>query len=214
MICCEEISNTCFSAFLEMITFVQVLPQLPFQHEPLLVNLIPTISDSELSKLCGVPAEKRVKAIPFPPVALHEGATVVCPPEPTVCSLFNLLGNSVPIEHEDKLKVMYAASALMGPFYQTVVSAASWLHSHGIPEEQAAAFAAGFHRCVSADLIGKKSISELQNLVKEQTPGGLNEEAVRRMSAAGNYNAQARAMDAIYHRVKGDSLPFPESKQD
>ncbi len=58
----------------------------------------------------------------------------------------------------------------------------------GIADADAAVFAGGFYQCVSADSAEQTSGEGLAHLIAEQTPGGLNEEAIRRHSEAGCYD--------------------------
>jgi len=46
-----------------------------------------------------------------------------------------------------------------------------------------------------------------QHLVDEQTPGGLNEDAVRRLTANGHYTSFTDVLDAILKRIEEATKP-------
>eukprot|EP00039_Didymoeca_costata_P007171 m.97019 g.97019 ORF g.97019 m.97019 type:complete len:291 (+) comp13573_c1_seq1:1784-2656(+) len=187
-----------------------VLPSLTFRSNQLVINLISTISNSEMASLCTQKSEEDsdsraievIKAVPLPPVAHHKGATAVYPRNPTVNSLFTLLGKVVEVDTAEQLTVMQAATALMGPYYQLVGTLQRWMSQNGIPDDDAATFSSAFFQCVSVDLENKNTPEALQSLVDEQTPGGLNQEAIERLTAAGTYDTVGVTLDSILARLR------------
>ena len=77
----------------------------------------------------------------------------------------------------------------------------------GISDGAAAAYSGAFFRCISADSAAKSDGAGLAHLVAEQTPGGLNEAAVRVHAEAGCYNAQRAALDATLDRLAKAAAP-------
>ena len=143
--------------------------------------------------------------MPLPPVALHAGITVLYPQHDRMASLFGVLGTVVCVETEGHLRALQAATCLMGPFYKTVLTAYDWMRVQGVNDEVAATFAGGFFRCVAEDSAHATTGAALAHLIAEQTPGGLNEDAIRRHTNGGCYDTQGQALDAVLARLEGAS---------
>jgi pyrroline-5-carboxylate reductase len=47
--------------------------------------------------------------------------------------------------------------------------------------------------------------NRLEDLIAEQTPGGINEQSLGNMVQLGGMDIQDSVMDAIYSRIRGDS---------
>jgi hypothetical protein len=57
--------------------------------------------------------------------------SVLYPRHAATEALFGALGTVVCVDMEDQLRVLQAATALMGPFYQIVVTTHQWMTDHG-----------------------------------------------------------------------------------
>jgi hypothetical protein len=77
----------------------------------------------------------------------------------------------------------------------------------GISDGAAAAYSGALFRCISADSAAKSDGAGLAHLVAEQTPGGLNEGAVKMHKEAGCYEAQKAALDAALDRLTKAAAP-------
>eukprot|EP00036_Acanthoecidae_sp_10tr_P014880 CAMPEP_0206285406 /NCGR_PEP_ID=MMETSP0106_2-20121207/82_1 /ASSEMBLY_ACC=CAM_ASM_000206 /TAXON_ID=81532 /ORGANISM="Acanthoeca-like sp., Strain 10tr" /LENGTH=290 /DNA_ID=CAMNT_0053715923 /DNA_START=36 /DNA_END=908 /DNA_ORIENTATION=- len=185
---------------------LEVLPTLKLRPEQLVINLVSTVTNQRIRELIVLPTATVVKCVPLPPVALHAGVSALSPSHRVIEALFGVLGTVVAVESEEQLKVFQAATAMMGPFYQTVVTVHGWMTANGVPDADAAAYAGGFFKCISADSAVKQSGAGLAHLVAEQTPGGLNEEAIKRHAEAGCYSAHGAALDAILARLQKAQL--------
>jgi len=180
----------------------EVVPRLRFRREQLVLSLVSTVTSSQLEALAGLPAGTARKAVPLPPVAKHRGVAIVCPPDPFVSGLFRELGTVVEVQAEEQLQALLAATSSMGPFYQQVLTLQRWLAEHGVSDAEAAAFAGALYGSVAIDSAAPSGGADLAALVAEQTPGGLNAEAVQRLTAAGVYESQRAALDAILLRIR------------
>lgn len=179
-----------------------VIPTLGLTDQHTVLNLVSTVTNDKVRALAGLQSNlKVIKCVPLPPVALHAGVSVIYPRDASMEALFGALGTVVCVDTEDELRVLQAATCLMGPFYQTVVTAHRWMTDQGISDGAAASYAGAFFKCISADSAAKSDGAGLSHLVAEQTPGGLNEQAVKRHMDAGCYDAQRAALDAALDRL-------------
>ena len=185
----------------------EVLRALKFSERHTVVSLVSTAPMSLLHEACAPAAAGNiVRAIPLPPVAKHRGATVMTPKNPAIASLFEMLGTVVPVESEALMKKMMPVSALMGQFYAQQRATQQWLQGQGIDAESAAKWTGAVFHCISYDS-AKAGAHTFNELVEEQTAGGINEQVVREFTEGGVYDALSDSLDGILARVEGRPEP-------
>lgn len=96
----------------------------------------------------------------------------------------------------------------MGHFYKTLHTSGTWLQQHGVSSDSAARYVTGFYKTVLSEAVDRAEneghgVEGFEELVNEQTPGGLNEDIIREMSQGSVYDTQARAMENAYIRLLG-----------
>ena len=116
-----------------------------------------------------------MRAIPLPPVAKHKGATILTPPHELVVSIFDSLGTAVPVPTEEVMRKMMPVTGLMGQFYAMQRATQAWVQGQGVPAEDAAKYVGAIFHCVTYDT-AEAGVDTFDHLVKEQTPGGINEQ--------------------------------------
>jgi pyrroline-5-carboxylate reductase len=157
----------------------EVLRALKFAAHHVVVSLVSTSPLALLLDAC-FPAitSNIIRAIPLPPVAIHRGATVMTPMHPLVHSLFQSLGHVVAATSEAQLKQLLPVTCLMGQFYEQQQCTQEWLHRQGIDAATAAGWTGAVFHSMSYDS-SRAHGSTFADLVREQTPGGLNEAIVK-----------------------------------
>jgi pyrroline-5-carboxylate reductase len=197
------------------IIFIGVLPSqaeevcrgLKFSERHTVVSLVSTTPMAVLHQVCApVPVANIVRAIPLPPVAKHRGATVMTPPHTAISSLFGSLGTVVPLETEAMMKKMMPVSSLMGQFYAQQRATQQWLQQQDIDADAAAKWVGAVFHCISYDSATANSHT-FNELVEEQTPGGINEQVVREFTEGGVYDALSDSLDGILARIEGRPAP-------
>ena len=197
------------------IIFIGVLPKqceevvrgLRFESRHTVVSLVSTAPLAMLQEACApVPTAQVVRAIPLPPVAKHKGACVMTPPHPTVVGLFDLLGTVVAVETEVLMKKMMPVTALMGQLYAQHRATQQWLVAQGVDADSAAKWTGAVFHTVTVDS-AVAGASTFEELVHEQTPGGLNEQVIREMTEAGTYSALSDSLDNCLARIEARPAP-------
>ncbi len=184
-----------------------VLGELAFEPRHIVVSLVSTAPLERLYEWCApVPKESVVRAIPLPPVAKHQGATVMAPPHPAVAALFGSLGTCVPVPTEALMKKMMPMTCTMGMFYASLSAMQGWLVDNGVEAEAAAKWSGAVAHSISYDS-AHPTAESFAALVHEQTPGGLNEQVMREMTEAGAYDALRDALDGALARIEGEPRP-------
>ena len=122
------------------------------------------------------------------------------PTNKKVKEFFNKLGVTVEIHNEKLLNNFWAISGMMAPFYEILYSLSNWLIKRGIKKENAQKYISSLFLALSEDAFNYKK--DLKGLVKEsQTPGGLNEKAVKDLRKAGFYRLLEKTSNRIIERL-------------
>ena len=177
----------------------KILGKLRFLKNQIVVSFISTINIKQLKEFTGL-KKNIVRAIPLPPIALCKGPVPIYPPNIKVKKFFNKLGSTLEINNERLSLNFWTTSAMMAPFYELLYSLSNWLIKKGIKKENAQIYISSLFLALSEDAFNHKK--NLKKLVKEsQTPGGLNEQAVKDLRKAGFYRLLEKTSNRIIKRL-------------
>ena len=199
----QEVVDKCNWVFLSVTPKVgkKILPKLKFRSNQQVVSFIATINLAQLKKILGKKI-KIVRAIPLPPISLKKGPIPICPPDKKVKSFFDKIGTTVEIKNEKLSKNFWATSAMMAPFYEILKVLSDWLVKRGIKRNKAQRYITSLFVALSVDSVNN-SVKHLKHLVADsQTPGGLNEQAVRGLRRAQFYKNLEKSLNNVLKRLK------------
>ena len=198
----QEVVDKCNWVFLSVTPKIgkKILPKLKFRSNQKVISFIATINLAQLKKIIGKKI-KIVRAIPLPPIALKKGPVPIYPPDKQVKSFFDKIGTTVEIKNEKLSKNFWATSAMMAPFYEILKVLSDWLVNKGIKRNKAQRYITSLFVALSVDSFNN-SVKHLKHLVKDsQTPGGLNEQAVKQLRKAGFYRSLEKSLNSILKRL-------------
>ena len=199
----QEIVDKCNWVFLAVTPKVgeKILPKLKYRSNQKIVSFISTINLNQLKKIVKKRA-KIVRAIPLPFISLRRGPVPICPPDKQVKSFFDKIGTAVEIKNEKLSKNFWATSAMMAPFYEILKVLSDWLVKRGIKRNKAQRYITSLFVALSVDSVNN-SVKHLKHLVADsQTPGGLNEQAVRGLRRAQFYKNLEKSLNNVLKRLK------------
>ncbi len=199
----QEIVDKCNWVFLAITPKVgkKILPKLKFRSNQKVISFIATINLVQLKKTLGNKI-KIVRAIPLPPISLKKGPVPICPPDKQVKGFFDKIGTTIEIKNERLSKNFWATSAMMAPFYEILKVLSDWLVKRGIKRNEAQKYITSLFVALSVDSVNN-SIKHLKHLVADsQTPGGLNEQAVKGLRRAKFYKSLEKSLNTILKRLK------------
>jgi len=125
----------------------------------------------------------------------------ICPPDKQVKSFFDKIGTTIEVKNEKLSKNFWATSAMMAPFYEILKVLSDWLVKRGIKRNEAQKYITSLFVALSVDSVNN-SVKHLKHLVKDsQTPGGLNEQAVKQLRKAGFYRSLEKSLNSILKRL-------------
>ena len=198
----QEIVDKCNWIFLAITPKVgkKILPKLKFRSNQKVISFIATINLAQLKKTLGKKV-KIIRAIPLPPISLKKGPVPICPPDKQVKGFFDKIGTTVEVKNETLSKNFWATSAMMAPFYEILKVLSDWLTKRGIKRNEAQKYITSLFVALSVDSCNN-SAKHLKHLVKDsQTPGGLNELAVKQLRKAGFYRSLEKSLNSILKRL-------------
>ena len=179
----------------------KILKKLNFKKNQKIISFISTINLAQLKKMIGK-TSKIVRAIPLPPISIRKGPVPICPPDKQVKNFFNKLGTTVEIKNEKLSMNFWVTSGMMAPFYEYLKVLSNWLVRRGIKRKEAQRYITSLFVALSQDS-SVNSEKDLKYLVKDsQTPGGLNEQAVKQLRKAGFYKNLEKSLNSIHKRLK------------
>ena len=199
----QEIVDKCNWIFLAVTPKVgkKILPKLKFRSNQKVISFIATINLVQLKKTLGNKI-KIVRAIPLPPISLKKGPVPICPPDKKVKGFFDKIGTTIEVKNEKLSKNFWATSAMMAPFYEILKVLSDWLVKRGIKRNEAQKYITSLFVALSVDSVNN-SIKHLKHLVADsQTPGGLNEQAVKGLRRAKFYKSLEKSLNTILKRLK------------
>jgi len=186
-----------------------VLPTLKFREAQTVVSQMAMVDLKTLTTLLApVPAANICRSCPLPPIARHLGATIVCPKHAVGGALFEAIGAAVQVDTEEQLAALQAITCLMGPLYALEKTCLTWLTSKGIEPATGAKYVGNMFNAVADDgrVAGNHVADDgvpvgFDELIAEQTPGGLNEGAIAQLTQAGVFDQYGTTLDTILGRL-------------
>ncbi len=182
----------------------EVLSSLHFSPDHIVVSLVAGFTTRRIAALV-TPAAKIWRAIPLPFVAQRRSPIAVYPPGGPAAGLFGPLGQVFEIHEEGQLNAFSTATSTMAAYFGFVGSIWSWVAQKGVPEQQARDFIARMFAGLS-DAALDGSLRGFEDLAAAHaTPGGLNEQVFRDLTAGGVFEVLTEALDRVHRRATGQS---------
>ena len=169
-----------------------------------------TTTLKELETGSKLDSERVSKLICLPAIARHQGICLHCAPNPNpfLTSLFESLGGVVTTDNEKQMNAQMVTTNVMGPLYGIMKQGRDFLVQHAGMSQESASYLI-IKQCLAivqdADVGCEGNANRLDDLIEEQTPGGINEQALKNLKKLGGFETQGKMMDAILSRLNGDT---------
>eukprot|EP00339_Tiarina_fusa_P001858 CAMPEP_0117011698 /NCGR_PEP_ID=MMETSP0472-20121206/10009_1 /TAXON_ID=693140 ORGANISM="Tiarina fusus, Strain LIS" /NCGR_SAMPLE_ID=MMETSP0472 /ASSEMBLY_ACC=CAM_ASM_000603 /LENGTH=307 /DNA_ID=CAMNT_0004714589 /DNA_START=95 /DNA_END=1018 /DNA_ORIENTATION=+ len=174
-----------------------------------LVSLVSTAKIPDLISDSGLKAGNVSKMICLPSIARHEGVALHCcpTPDPFLTSLFDACGGVVTLQEESELQASMVTTCIMGPVYGIMRQNRDWvLKNTKLTKEEASKLVIKqYMGAVEQAQRLMEDPDSLDELIDEQTKGGLNEQALGNLDQLGGLAAQDKILDAVVSRIRGES---------
>jgi len=102
------------------------------------------------------------------------------------------------------MEAMMVTTCMMGPIYGLMKQNRDFLVGQGVPAGDAS-FVVGrqYYSMVKDALVNCEDPDRFNDMIKEQTPGGLNEQTLRNLDQDGFLESYEKAMGAVLTRIQG-----------
>eukprot|EP00581_Thalassiosira_minuscula_P011360 CAMPEP_0183728140 /NCGR_PEP_ID=MMETSP0737-20130205/27178_1 /TAXON_ID=385413 /ORGANISM="Thalassiosira miniscula, Strain CCMP1093" /LENGTH=320 /DNA_ID=CAMNT_0025959981 /DNA_START=176 /DNA_END=1138 /DNA_ORIENTATION=+ len=189
-------------------------------EEHTLISLVSTSKVEELIQLTGLPSHNVYKMICLPSIAKREGCALLQPASTNgggaitnngnaimdVKSLLDALGGCVICKDDESMNTLMVTTAMMGPLYGVMRNNREWLVKRGISPQDASYFVGRSYLSMVQDAERQcEQPQRFDDLIEEQTPGGLNEQALGNLDKQNVFDSYDKAMDAVLSRLQGKS---------
>lgn len=175
-----------------------------------LVSLVSTSKVEDLISKTSLPTNRVFKMICLPPIANREGCALLTPPasnengHPYLKTMFEALGGVVECPSDEIMSAMMVPTGMMGTMYGIMKNNRDWLIKKGVSPSDASYFVARSYLSMVQDAERNcKDPKRFDDLIEEQTPGGLNEQALKNQEKQGLFEAYDKSMDAVLSRIQG-----------
>lgn len=169
------------------------------------VSLMATLPIARLAPVLA-PGVLAQRAVPLPAAARRSGPVLVYPHVEALVPLWRSLGTPVAAGSEDEFEVLWSLTALISPWYALLDDLQRWCLRHGARGDTAVAYLPALFECLSRQAAEAPGEGAFATLAREaQTPGGINEQAMRLVREAGAYAGVLAALDAVVARLRAAS---------
>jgi pyrroline-5-carboxylate reductase len=177
-----------------------VLSELRFRPDQRVVSLIPAVTLDYLRSMAA-PARSVTRAVPLPSAARGQSPTAMYPPDPSLKALFEKLGAVIELDREEEFEAFTTATAIMSSYFRFAQTVVAWMQREGVSEAKAHAFVSQ----TLLGLAGAATASPLNSFAElteqHQTHGGLNEQVLQSLTAAGVFADLEHALDGVLARL-------------
>lgn len=205
----QVIVDSCGTLFVCVLPEIEaeILSALKIAKDKTLISLVSTSKLKDLIDRSGLPAEQVYKMICLPAVAKLEGTPLLVPPNTS--DLYRLVatlggGKCINCKDESIMEAMMVTTAMMGPMYGLMRRNRDFLVDQGVEAGDASYVVGRQYFAMVKDASAECDNPErFDDLIEEQTPGGLNEQTLKNLDGEGFLDSYERAMNAILARIQG-----------
>lgn len=176
----------------------EVLTALTLRADHRVISLIAGLDHGQIARWTG--AGRVCRAIPLPFVAQGRDATPVFPPDPEALSLFEALGQALPVATQRDFDAFAALSALMASFFGIAEIASDWGARQGLAPDQARAYVGQLFGNLG-EVLRQDPLAVERLRAEHATRGGLNEQLFAEFRSLGGEAALQAGLDGILRRV-------------
>jgi pyrroline-5-carboxylate reductase len=179
----------------------QILKNLKFKKNHIILNFMSTIHNSELKKII-FPAKQIFKIAPLPMIKYNLGPIIIYPKNKIIENFFSRLGKVIATNNEKENKKLWVMTSFMATYLEIFNTAHKWFVKKGVNQNKSKEYINHLFKALNNELL-KNSNYSIDKIIKEfQTKGGINEELLKRVKKSGIFKNLDKGFNKIYNRVK------------
>jgi pyrroline-5-carboxylate reductase len=134
-------------------------------------------------------------------IAHHQGATIICPPDQSMATLFGRLGKVVEVELSSEFDALSVVTATYAAYFKYLDTIHNWLKDHGVADSKGRDYIAALFAAL-ANAPEAAPDASFMDLAKEYaTRGGINEQVLRELSDRNVFDVFAESLDGVHRRI-------------
>ena len=179
----------------------QILKNLKFKKNHIILNFMSTIHNSELKKII-FPAKQIFKIAPLPMIKYNLGPIIIYPKNKIIENFFSRLGKVIATNNVKENKKLWVMTSFMATYLEIFNTAHKWFVKKGVNQNKSKEYINHLFKALNNELL-KNSNYSIDKIIKEfQTKGGINEELLKRVKKSGIFKNLDKGFNKIYNRVK------------
>ena len=179
----------------------QILKNLKFKKNHIILNFMSTIHNSELKKII-FPAKQIFKIAPLPMIKYNLGPIIIYPKNKIIENFFSRLGKVIATNNEKENKKLWVMTSFMATYLEIFNTAHKWFVKKRVNQNKSKEYINHLFKALNNELL-KNSNYSIDKIIKEfQTKGGINEELLKRVKKSGIFKNLDKGFNKIYNRVK------------
>jgi pyrroline-5-carboxylate reductase len=123
------------------------------------------------------------------------------PPDPSLKALFEKMGVVIELDREEEFELFTTATAIMSSYFRFAETVVAWMQQEGVSEAKAHAFVSQILLGLAGAAAASPESSFAELTEEHQTHGGLNEQVLQSVTAAGVFTELDHALDGVLARL-------------
>ncbi|NCU69829.1 MAG: hypothetical protein EBV52_00385 [Candidatus Fonsibacter lacus] len=145
----------------------QILKNLKFKKNHIILNFMSTIHNSELKKII-FPAKQIFKIAPLPMIKYNLGPIIIYPKNKIIENFFSRLGKVIATNNEKENKKLWVMTSFMATYLEIFNTAHKWFVKKGVKQNKSKEYINHLFKALNNELLKKhlriKSLEELFHL--------------------------------------------------
>lgn len=179
----------------------EVLSSLKFKKTHKIISFIFSMGKEEIEPLLNCKVEAIVHMVPGTFVSVTSGPIVQRPPHPEAEEIFSNIGTPVAVEAKSDEEVLISLTSTFAPIFSIQDTYIAWCKEQGLNENAAVSYITSLFKALSEETL-EMDAAGIHQLATVNTPGGINMQAVDKITNENGFKAFKLALDDILLRIR------------
>lgn len=180
----------------------EVLESIKFRENHKIISFIFSMGKEEIEPLLNCKVEAIVHMVPGTFVSVTSGPIVQRPPHPEAEEIFSNIGTPVAVEEKSEEEVLISLTSTFAPIFSVQDTYITWCKEQGLNEKAAVSYITSLFKALSEETL-EMDADGIHHLATVNTPGGINMQAVSKITEEKGFEAFKMALDDILKRIRG-----------
>ena len=148
----EDVVSSSDVLFIGLLPHVarEILPQLPFRADQLVVSMMAAVDIEEVLTLVRMPRDRVVRTVPLPSNSQRTGPILLHPGNIEVEAILAVIGKPVVCNTEAEMKPLIALTGHISSFFELQRRSQQWMVEQGVENETARSYVSSFYSSLAS----------------------------------------------------------------